>query len=115
MKILKIGNRDLATITKEEVLQVVMIEGCCAHLDYWDIPELTYFNNTIFSSTVVLEYFSKRKEDDIKGDVFVFFFNHKKFIFHYHNKYNLGMSSSHRLSLDTIKYLLKQGFNLPIY
>ena len=113
IRTIKIGNRDLATITQEELLQVVMIEGCCADLDYWNIPEIIRFRNKLFSSTVVLEYYSKRKRDNIKSCVVVFFFDHKNFSFYYRTE--AIERRNKRISIDTIKYLLKEGFNLPIY
>ena len=63
--------------------------------------------------TVVLEYYSKRKRDNIKSCVVVFFFDHKNFSFYYRTE--AIERRNKRISIDTIKYLLKEGFNLPIY
>jgi len=110
---LTIGTRDLALITKDEVLQVAVIEGCCPHLEYWNIPQITYFDNTMFSHTVVLDYHSTRKDDDgHKSPTIVFFFDHKNLNFHYHNRNR--DSHSKRFSFETIRYLLKQDFYLPL-
>lgn len=94
-----IGTRDLATITAEEVLQVVIINGCCPYLEYWDIPEIKDFDNTMFSDTVVLDHQSKRKEDGSKGSVFIFFFNHKSFEYHYHREHFNDRSAGNRSML----------------
>jgi len=112
-KTLKIGTRNLAAITQEEVLQVAIIEGCHPHLEFWGKPIVTDFNNTMFSTTVVIDYHSLRKEDDSKSPTIMFFFNFEKFDFHYHQT-NIARSESKKFSLETIKYLLKQGFYLPI-
>lgn len=113
MKILRIGNRDLATIKAEEVLEVAIIEGCIAHLDYWKLPTIMDFDDTMFTNIVVLDYKSRNKEDDRDSRSITFFFNHKDLDFHYHSD-NLDRSHGKRFSFETIRYLLKQGFYLPL-
>ncbi|MFV0536801.1 MAG: hypothetical protein ACK5M3_05430 [Dysgonomonas sp.] len=111
---LEIGTRNLASITEEEVLQVAIIEGCHPHLEYWHKPEITDFNNTMFSDTVVIDYHSVRISDELESPTIVFFLNHKKLNYHYLEERNRNRCKSNRFSFETIRYLLKQGFYLPL-
>lgn len=94
-------------------MRVAIIEGCIAHLDYWNEPTITDFNDTMFTNTVVLDYKSRNKEDDRDSRTITFFFDHKNLDFHYHSD-NLDRSHGKRFSFETIRYLLKQGFYLPL-
>ena len=114
MNQITIGERGLATITGEEILQIAMIEGCCAHLSYWGIPEITDFDNTMFSDIVVIDYQSKKISDGTESRKITFFLHHKNFTFHYHRDGDINRSERQRFSIKTIKYLLKQQFYLPI-
>ncbi|MFV0467360.1 MAG: hypothetical protein ACK5MK_00370 [Dysgonomonas sp.] len=111
--IIKIGDRKLSSITAEEVLRVAIIEGCIAHTDYWNEPTIIYFDDTMFTDTVVLDYKSTHKEDNRDSNTITFFFDHKGLDFHYHSKI-LDRSHGKRFSFETIRYLLKQGFYLPL-
>lgn len=112
-KHLEIGDRKLSSITADEILDVVMIEGCHAHLDFWNKPIILEYNNSMFSDTIVVDYQSTRIEDGVKSDVMTFFFELKWFSYNYHSE-RLDRSHSKRFSLEAIKYLLSKGFYLPL-
>lgn len=112
-KTIEIGNRKLSSITAEEVLRVAIIEGCIAHPDYWHEPTIIDFDNYMFTNSVTLEYKSIRKSDNMEGDPIIFFFEHKDFSFHYRSR-RIDRSHSERFGFETIRYLLKQGFYLPL-
>lgn len=67
--ILQIGNKPLKELTAEDLRQIVLIEGCSPSLEFWNEPEITRFNNTTFSDTIVIDYLAYRKDD--------FFYNKK--------------------------------------
>lgn len=60
MKEITIGDKSLMQISKEDILQLAVMQGCCAHLDFWNYPTLLEYDNTMFSDTVVLQ--EKRME-----------------------------------------------------
>lgn len=45
MKEITIGDKSLMQISKEDILQLAVMQGCCAHLDFGIIP--LYWNMTI--------------------------------------------------------------------
>ena len=109
--------KDLKNITKEDVLEIILIEGCHNSLEFWDKPIITDFDNNIFSDTVVLDYFSYRTADNLKSKPFKFFFNFNKLDFHYtidyeNDKTNGGMKRSSRVKIETVKYLISQRYNV---
>lgn len=112
MKI-EIGERKLSSIAEEEVLQVAIIEECIASPDYWNPPTIIEFDNTMFTNSVILEYKSTRKSDGIESSPITFYFKHEMFSFHYHSS-RRDRSHSKRFGFDTIRYLIKQGFYLPL-
>ena len=63
MKQIVIGDKPLMQISEEDIFQVAVIQGCCAHPDYWNYPTLTEYNNTIFRDSVWCSYKSTREED----------------------------------------------------
>lgn len=67
MKEITIGDKSLMQISKEDILQLAVMQGCCAHLDFWNYPTLLEYDNTMFSDTVVISYKSTRKEDGIES------------------------------------------------
>lgn len=116
MKQITIGDKGLMSITEEDVLKIIEIEGCCPSLDYWNPPITKDFCNTMFSDTVFLIHYSRRKEDHVKSRELVFFLNCKEFMFHYHEEgVDSRYHSSRELSMKSIKYLIQQGYDLPIY
>jgi len=64
MKQIVIGDKPLMQISEEDILQVAVIQGCCAHPDYWNYPTLTEYDNTMFRDSVWCSYKSTRKEDN---------------------------------------------------
>ena len=41
MKEITIGDKSLMQISKEDILQLAVMQGCCAHLDFWNYPTLS--------------------------------------------------------------------------
>lgn len=121
--IIEIGNIPLKDITAEDLLQIVIIEGCCPVIKYnehdiWKQPVITDFNNTMFSDTIVLDYSSYRVADNIKSGEYVFFFNFKDFRFHYTKDYDQNKNQNpngNRVCFETIKFLINRGYDVPIY
>lgn len=73
MKQIVIGDKPLMQISKEDILQVAVIQGCCAHPDYWNYPTLTEYDNTMFRDSVWCSYKSTRKEDNRDSSELTFF------------------------------------------
>lgn len=113
--IIEIGNRPLKDITQNDVLELAIIEGCCPSLVYWNRPNILDFDNTMFSETVTIDYESSKIENGATSDVFCFFFNFIKLSFHYSRNYkNNGIIiPTKNLSLESISYLIKQGYYIP--
>lgn len=115
---IKVGSRLLKEITSEEVAEIVMIENCIPSLEYWNKPEFTRFDNTMFSDTVIIDYFSFRKDDNERSSTYTLYFNFKDFRFHYirdfEKKDNNYQPNGQRIGLPTLRYLIKQGFSVPI-
>jgi len=116
--IIEIGNKPLREISADELKQIVIIEGCCPVIEHngekiWNEPVITDFNNTMFSDTLVLDYNSYRKTDNLKSSDYVLFFNFKDFRCHYTKDHQPG--NGKRIGLETIKYLIKNGYDVPIY
>lgn len=86
MKEITIGDKSLMQISKEDILQLAVMQGCCAHLDFWNYPTLLEYDNTMFSDTVVISYKSTRKEDGIESIPLVFFFCVSDLSYHYHRE-----------------------------
>lgn len=115
---LQIGNKPLKELTAEDLKQIVMIEGCCPVLEFWKEPDIIDSDNQMFSDTVVLDYTSSRIEDGLKSSEFSFFFKFKNFSFHYTKDYELNKnqpSRSQRISVETFRFLIKQGYDVPLY
>lgn len=122
--IIEIGNRPLKEITSEDLLQIVIIEGCCPVIIHngekiWNEPVITDFNKEMFSDTLVLDYTSYRVSDNMKSADYIFFFDWKKFRFHYSKDYdqnkNQDPNQKDRVSFETIKYLIAKGYDVPLY
>lgn len=111
--LLEIGNKQLKDLTAENLRQIIMIEGSCNALEYWNEPEIIRFRNKIFSDTIIIDYISYRKEDNLKSCKYKFFFNFEDFRYHYVKDFENNINHSHRIKLSTLKYLIDQGFNIP--
>ena len=110
-----IGDRPTKEITQEDVLELVIMIGCCASLQYFHRPVITDFDNKMFSDTVVLEYHSFRISDNMKGSSIKFFFNFNELSYHYTRDSNFDTDHRGRLRLPEIKYLIDEGYDIPLY
>ena len=114
MKSVVIGDANLMAITEYELLKIIVIEGCCPCLDFW-----VGIDNTMFSDTVTIDYYSLRTTDNLKSSEFTFFLDTDGFSFHYSRDATKGypiqkICARQRLSLPTISFLIKQGYNIPL-
>ena len=115
MKI-EIGNKNLSELTSENLMEIAEIEGVHLFLEYWDKMEMNDFSNTMFSDVLVVDFNQKRISDGFIGKTIVFFFHFKDLSFHWHFKNDESNTrQSKRIKLETVKYLIKKGFDLPIY
>ena len=117
---LTIGNKSLKDISQEELLDIVVIEGCCPVItdNIWNIPVITDFSNTLFSNTVVLDYVAYRVSDNMKSAEFTFFFNTEDYTFHYTRDYAYNKQQSNnynRFSIEKMRYLISKGYHIPLY
>lgn len=116
MATIEIGTANLKDLTKEQLIEIILIEGCTLHLDYWNQPVILDFNNKMFSDTLVIDFNQFRKEDNLQGRTIVFFFDFKDFSYHWHFKDDINSARrGHRIKMETIKYLIKKGFDMPLY
>lgn len=100
---------------EEDILQLAVMQGCCAHLDFWNYPTLLEYDNTMFSDTVVISYKSTRKEDGIESIPLVFFFCVSDLSYHYHRENVTEKWYGERLKIKAIKFLIEKGYDVPIY
>lgn len=114
--LINIGDKPLKEITDEHVFQIAIIEGCINSLRFWNKPLISGFDNTTFSDTVVVEYVSYRKEDNLKGVDYKFFFNHVDLSFHYLREFDgdIVKRIGYKLKIETISFLIEKGYFLPI-
>jgi len=119
--IIEIGNKPLKEKTAEDLLQIVIIEGCCPVIIHngEKKPVITDFTNTMFSDTLVLDYTSYRVSDNIKSSDYIFFFQWRDFNWHYTKDYeqnkNQDQKQRNRVCFETIKYLIAKGYDVPLY
>jgi hypothetical protein len=113
--IIEIGNKPLKELTAENIMEIAIIEGHVPHLEYWNKPELLNFDNEMFSNTIVIDYISTRKSDGIKSAEFTFFFDFEKLSMRNYKSQNKLPGLSNRAGLETLRYLIKEGFDVPIY
>lgn len=114
---IKIGARSLTELSANDLLQIIMIIGCCPSLQYWNNPIITDFDTVKFSDTYVLDYHSFRKEDNLKSRDYIFFFDFEHFRYHYtidfSVKNNIIQPKGENISFEVYRYLIKQGFYIP--
>lgn len=121
LMIIEIGNKPLKEMTAQDLLQIVIIEGCCPVIMHngekiWNEPVITDFDNKMFSDTLVLDYTSFRVSDNMKSANYVFFFNWNDFNWHYSKYYEQNKNlNPKRVCFETIKYLIAQGYDVPLY
>lgn len=119
----EIGNKPLKEMTAEDLIQLVIIEGCCPIMEFnkekiWSEPKVSDFDNKMFSDTLVIDYNSYRLIDNQKSSDYTFYFDFKGFDYHYtvdfeNNKNQQGRRN--RLKLESIKFLIDKGYDVPIY
>jgi hypothetical protein len=121
---IEIGNKSFSDLTADDIKQIILIEGCSPVPEHWSEPVIMDFNNTMFSDTVVADFVSYRKSDNMKSCEYTFFFNFKDFHIHYvRDLYVRDLEKNNpvyrpkgkSIKLETLKYLIKQGFDVPIY
>jgi len=114
-----IGNKPLSEITAENVMDIVLLIGACPCLDFWNKPIITDFDKETFSDTVVIDYHSTRIEDGRESNYYTFFLTFRDFSFHYTKNYEVyhKMQKHHSqyLRINVFKYLIQQGFDIPLY
>lgn len=113
---LNIGSRPLTELSQTDLLNIVLIIQCCPSLEFWKEPEISDFSNKTFSDTYVLHYHSFRKEDNLKSSDYIFFFDFKRFCYHYSVDFHLNKnqpSNGRAISFEIFRYLIKQGFYIP--
>ncbi|MGL6124862.1 MAG: hypothetical protein ACRC1F_00005 [Metamycoplasmataceae bacterium] len=114
MKI-EIGSKKIKDLTPENLIDIAKIEGVCNYLEFWGNPIVTDFSNTLFSDTIVIDYHQERMSDKKKGKTIVLFFNFTDFTFHWHFENEKEYTRNSRIKIETIKYLIDKGFNLPLH
>lgn len=115
MKQITIGDKPLMQISEEDILQLAVVQGCCACLDYWNYPVLLEYDNTMFSDNIWITYQSTRKSDGIKSDILVFFLSVRDISYHYHREDMTKQWHGERLKMEAIKFLIEKGYDVPIY
>jgi len=116
---IEIGNKQLKDLTSDNLIEIVKIIGCIPSLEFWNEPTLLDFSNTTFSDTIVIDYTSYRTSDNKKSCEYTFFFNHKELSWHYQKDFERNLNQHrhhHKLaSLPLLRYLISEGFDVPIY
>jgi hypothetical protein len=113
---IKIGDKKLLDLTPINLIDIAIIEGIHLHLEYWNMPNIIEFDNSLFSDTMVISYNQTKISDNILGDSIIMFFNYETFSHHWHFEHKERNTSSQKnICIETIKYLIKQGYNIPIY
>jgi hypothetical protein len=122
--IIEIGNKPLKEMIAEDLLQLVIIEGCSPVMEFnkekiWSEPKMSDFDNKMFSDTHVIDYNSYRLIDNQKSSDFTLYFNFKDFTYHYtvdYENYKKNQKSKgNRLKLESIKFLIDKGYDVPLY
>jgi hypothetical protein len=113
---IKIGDKKISELTPTNLIDIAIIEGVILNLEYWKIPNIIEFDNSLFSDTIVITYVQSRKRDDMLGNAIVMFFNWETHSFHWHLENRERDSSiSKNIGIETIKYLIHKGYDIPIY
>lgn len=116
---IEIGTKKLSELTAENIMQIVMIIGAAPSSEFWNEPTLLDFNNTMFSDTITIDYVSYRKSDNKKSCKYTFFFDVKRFSWHYTKDFEIyhkwQRHHSSKLGLPELRYLISQGFDVPLY
>ena len=110
---IEIGTKKFKDLTAENIMSIVLILEICPALIFWNKPVLLDFNNTKFDDTVVIEYESYRISDNKKSCKYTLFFDFKNFRYQYIN--DAGSKLSSKLGISELKYLIQEGFDIPLY
>lgn len=116
-RIIKIGSKSLMKeLTAEDLIEIIVIEGCIPSTEFWNVPCILDFNNTLFSGTIYVDYVSYRKSDNLKSCDYTFFFNCKDFSYHYtrNDDTQNNTRKGKRVGLETLRYLIEKGFDVPL-
>lgn len=115
MRHITICDKPLRNISKEDLLEIAVIEGCCASLDEWNYPIIVEYDNTMFYQTVWIAYKSTRKVDGIEAEPINFFFRPDIFRYHFYKENDIKRWCGERLGLKAIRFLIEKGYDVPIY
>lgn len=114
MKQITIGDKPLMKISPEDLLELAVIQGCCACQEYWNYPVIIDFCDTMFSHTVFIQYYSTKKKDERVSDNIIFYFHANDLTYHYHRENDIYRNISDRLGIEAIKFLIEKGYDVPI-
>lgn len=119
MREIRIGDKPMKALTAEDLRRIVMIEGCCPGLEYWNEPSVSVFDNTMFGDCCVIHFSSVRKGDGMVSDEHWFYFQYDCSRFsHTVDPEGKGRgptrSAGYRPSLATLGYLIAEGFDIPL-
>lgn len=113
---IKIGNKPLKELSSKNLADIARIEGVHLALEYWGELKILEYDTTSFSDTYVLDFYQDRISDGVVGNTIVFFFCFRDMSFHWHymNEQSAARKSK-RIKFETIRYLIKEGFDIPLY
>ncbi len=116
---IKIGSKKLSDLTAKNLKEIAIIAGAIPSLEFWNHPVILEFSNTTFSDTITLIYKSYRKSDGKESMEICFFFNWEKLRWNYTKDYEiLGIKApkhNREANFEIIKYLIAEGYDVPIY
>lgn len=102
-------------ISPEDLLQLAVIQGCCASLDFWNYPVIVECCDTMFSHIVFIKYYSTQKKNEQHTDAIIFYFHTNDLSYHYHRENDIYRNVGDRLGIKAIKILIEKGYDIPIY
>lgn len=119
MRTITIGDKELNQIEPEHLLGIISIEGCCPGFQFWDKPIFKEIDWTMFSDTVVIDYYSIRTSDKVRSRDYTFFFQYSDLSYHYHDNIRdengqINSRGRGRIKMESIRYLIDKGYNVPL-
>jgi hypothetical protein len=116
MREIRIGDKPMRELTGEDLRRIVMIEGCCPGFGGWEDPVVSVFDNTMFGNCCLVEYSSVRKDNGVQSSTYTFYFDYDcGGYFYVRDPFgNPCRSSGKRPSLATLRYLIDEGFDVPL-
>lgn len=112
--IIEIGNKSFKELTQDDIVEIAKIEGAHSAFEFWGDIKVIGFNNKMFRDTSFIEYTQTRKTDNEERRPITFYFNYVDLDWHF-NVEGDTYKRTGRLRIESIKYLIKQGFDVPIY